>query len=313
MTAGRTVVAGEALIDVIHDGDAVTKRPGGGPFNAARTIARLGPPVSFLGCLSSDADGRRLRELLAADGVALDLALQRDLPTTRAHARLRDGVATYAFEADGTAAVGLMLADVPRMPQDVAALLVGTLGLVFEPIASTLEALTTRADPSTMVVVDPNCRPSAIADARAYRDRLDRVLARSDVVKVSTEDLGWLLPGVSIVEGARALLSHGARVALVTLGAEGALVVTAPHAVQVPAPPAVVIDTIGAGDAFAGGFIAAWLDAGHAPADLDAVEPVVAAARFACTVAARTCERAGADPPTLVELNPPRVAERASR
>jgi fructokinase len=313
MSPPAVVVAGEALVDVIHVAGQVVERPGGGPFNAARTLARLEQPVAFLGCLSTDPDGRRLRELLARDGVALDLVVPSEAPTTRAHAHLAGGVATYEFEAQGTAAAGLTLAAArARMPADVAALMVGTLGLVLEPIAATLEALAARAAARTLVVVDPNCRPAAIADVAAYRRRLDRVLAASDVVKVSTEDLDWLMPGAHAVTAARALLSGRARVALVTLGGDGAIVVTRRHAAHVPAPQALVVDTIGAGDAFAGGFVAAWLRAGHTPDDLAAVDKVAAAAGFACTVAARTCERAGADPPTLAELHQQRTVAPAS-
>jgi fructokinase len=98
----------------------------------------------------------------------------------------------------------------------------------------------------------------------------------------------------------------------VTRGRDGAVVVTRRHAVRVPAPETVVVDTIGAGDAFAGGFVAAWLRAGHTPDDLDALDAVLAAAGFACTVAARTCERAGADPPTLAQLQRQRTEAPAS-
>jgi fructokinase len=304
MSPPIAVVAGEALIDVVHHaGGAPTEHPGGGPFNAARAIARLEQPVGFLGRLSTDANGRRLRALLARDGVALDLAVPTRDRTTLAHAWLRGGVATYEFDAAGTSAPGLTLADArDRMPADAGALVVGTLGLVLEPIASTLEALVADAAERTLVVVDPNCRPAAIRDEAGYRARLDRILARTDVVKTSEEDLAWLAPGVPPEAAARGLLARGARVALVTLGAEGALVVTREGTVAVPAPPARVVDTIGAGDAFLGAFVAQWLHAGLERDRLARLEPVTDATRFACAVAARTVERAGADPPRRAEL-----------
>ena len=65
-------VIGEALIDlVVDEAGAVVARPGGGPFNTARTLGRLGVETTFLGRLSGDRFGRTLRERLAADGVAL--------------------------------------------------------------------------------------------------------------------------------------------------------------------------------------------------------------------------------------------------
>jgi fructokinase len=304
MSPPLAVVAGEALIDVVHRDDGTrTEHPGGGPFNAARAIARLEQPVGFLGRLSTDAHGRRLRALLSDDGVAPELAVPTHDRTTLAHAWLRGGVASYEFDTAGTSAPGLTLADArARMPARAGALVVGTLGLVLEPIASTLEALVAQAAESTLVVMDPNCRPAAIRDERGYRARLDRILARTDVVKTSEEDLAWLAPGSAPEAAARGLLERGARVALVTLGAAGALVVTRDRTVAVSAPPARVVDTIGAGDAFLGAFVAWWLQAGLEPDQLSRLEPLTAATRFACAVAARTVERAGADPPRRSEL-----------
>jgi fructokinase len=173
---------------------------------------------------------------------------------------------------------------------------------VLEPIATPLEELVAGAGDRTLTVVDPNCRPAAIRDPHAYRARLDRLLAHADVVKVSEEDLAWLAPRVALEAAARRLLDRGTRVALVTLGGDGALVVSAERAIAVPAPPARVVDTIGAGDAFVGAFIACWLQAGREPDDLRQTEYVLDATRFACAVAARTVERAGADPPRRAEL-----------
>ncbi len=66
------VVCGEALIDMIQNGDGTQRAaPGGGPFNTARALARLGVPTAFLGRLSEDRFGRELSELLIADGASL--------------------------------------------------------------------------------------------------------------------------------------------------------------------------------------------------------------------------------------------------
>jgi hypothetical protein len=55
----------------------------------------------------------------------------------------------------------------------------GTLGLVFEPMATTLEALVDPIDDDTLVALDPNCRPSTIDDPAGYRGRLERLLPRT--------------------------------------------------------------------------------------------------------------------------------------
>jgi fructokinase len=150
--------------------------------------------------------------------------------------------------------------------------------------------------------VDPNVRPWVIDDPAGYRARLDRVVARADVLKVSEEDLGWLSPELAPEAAARALLARGPAVVLLTRGGDGALVVTPGGETAVPVPPVDVVDTIGAGDAFAGGFLAWWHGRGLTRAELADAGRVVEATRFACLVAARTCARAGASPPYLREL-----------
>jgi fructokinase len=128
------------------------------------------------------------------------------------------------------------------------------------------------------------------------------VLARTDVVKVSEEDLAWLEPQRSGAAAARMLLQAGPRVVLLTRGPDGVQVVTGAGDVPVPAPKVVVADTIGAGDAFGGGFLAWWRSQGLGRDELANQDAVVEAARFGALVAARTVERPGASPPFLHEL-----------
>jgi fructokinase len=305
MEAGVIVVGGEALVDLVvrGDDDALAGHLGGGPFNCARTLGRLEQPVAYLGRISSDRFGARLREQLRADGVRLDAVVATDDPTTLALAELdAGGGASYRFYVDGTSAPGLTPTDTRGVLEGAAILLVGTLGLVLEPMATTLEALVDAAPADTLVALDPNCRPVVIDDPAAYRARLSRMLARTDLVKASEDDLAWLSPGDSPADVARALLAQGPAVALVTLGGAGALVVTGADAVEVPAPAVDVVDTIGAGDAFGGAFLADWLRRGLSRAELADVDAVVEATRFACAVSALTCARAGASPPRLSEL-----------
>jgi fructokinase len=300
------VVAGEALFDlVLEDTEELRAHPGGGPFNTARTLGRLEQPVGYLGRLSTDRFGTRLRQLLIDDRVQLETVVSTEEPTTLALAELDPaGAARYRFYAAGTSAAGLTPeAALDALPARVEMLHVGTLGLVLEPTAAAVEAVVERLAGRALVAVDPNCRPSIIADEAGYRARLTRVLAHADVIKVSDEDVAFLDPGRPPVEAARALLEGGAAAAVLTRGAEGAVVVTAHAEVAVPAPRVTVVDTIGAGDAFGGGFLAWWRRAGHGREQLADLGQVVEATRFACLVAARTTERAGASPPTLEELD----------
>jgi fructokinase len=297
------VVAGEALIDLIVAGDGgVRAVPGGGPFNTARTVARLGVPCSFLGCLSTDRFGQRLRLALADDGVDLDAALTSDAPTTLAVAELDErGAATYRFYLEGTSAPAL--AEGARLPTPgVDALHVGTLGLVLEPVATTVERLAGDLPEEVLLMVDPNCRPAVIRDQPAWRRRLEAILARADVVKVSGDDLDFLLPGVARERAIEELVERGARVVLSTDGAGPVHVRASSLSLQLPVKQVSVVDTVGSGDAFGGGFLAWWIRNGLGRAELADPELLRTAVAEAVEVAALTCQRPGADPPTFAEL-----------
>ncbi len=300
------VVGGEALVDLVpHAAGELRAHAGGGPYNTARTLGRLGQEVHYLGCLSEDGIGKLLRARLVEDDVQLDTVVETPLPTTLALAELDErGAATYRFYTEGTSAPALEPeAALNALPERVDFLHVGTLGLVMEPTASALQAVVERVADRALVMVDPNCRPTFIPDADAYRASLTRTLRHAHVVKVSGDDLEFLSPGAELAGAARELLADGPSVALVTLGGDGALVVTADSEYTVAAPKITVVDTIGAGDAFGGGFLAHWARAGLTRDALEDAEAVRAATRFACVVAARTCERAGASPPRLSDLD----------
>ena len=296
------VVCGEALIDQLPSPNGRQREtPGGGPFTTARALARLGIPTQFLGRLSTDAFGQQLRDLLAADGADLSLTSFGPEPTTLAIAEVgADGHAAYRFVIDGTSGSNLTRQMVPAMfSPDVKALHVGTLGLVFEPVATTIADLVEREHRKRLVMVDPNIRPSAVPN----RSRLDRILAQSTIVKASDADVTWLYPELDLQSAARALLARGPALVVVTLGSQGAFGVCSGTQVRAAAPSVDVVDTIGAGDAF-GAALLAWLS-DHDRLDrhlhLDADE-LRAALEFACLVASITCTRAGANPPWRSEL-----------
>jgi fructokinase len=299
------VVAGEALVDRIVGPDGPTvETPGGGPFNTARTIARLGQPVAFLGCLSTDSHGAELRRRLGIDGVDMSFVVATDAPTTMATAEIdAHGGATYRFETIGTSAslldgqaVDAALATRP------AALHVGSLGLVLEPIAATLARAVAHLEPGTLLMVDPNCRPAAITDRDAYLDRLLNVFRLADVVKASREDLAYLWPETSSTDATDSLLGLGVRVVLVTDGSGPVRCTTAEVAFEVPVPEVDVADTVGAGDAFGGAFLARWTERGLGRDGLADETALREAVSLAIEVARLTCRRQGADPPHRREL-----------
>jgi fructokinase len=301
------LVAGEALIDLLVQPDGrVTAVPGGGPFNTARTIGRLGGEVAFLGRLSTDRFGQRLRAGLAADGVDLRFVESTDDPTTMAIAQLdEDGSATYRFLTEGTSAPGLSAsaaaAAFGSMP---VAVHVGTLGLVLEPMADILaEALDSGG--TSIEMVDLNIRRAALKDAGAFQGRLDRVLAAADVIKASVEDLDFVFPGIEPTAAATSLTSpHGATV-LVTDGARAVRIVSPDCVSDVRVPQVDVVDSVGAGDAFGGAFLAWWIERGLGKGELGDADALMDATTRAIEVASFTVQRAGADPPRRSEAGWP--------
>jgi fructokinase len=306
------VVAGEVLVDLVVRADGVVDaRLGGGPYNTARTLARLGVSTTFFGGLADDRFGRLLRRALDAEGVAIGVPGPSAAPTTLALVDLdQAGVASYAFYLTGTAAADL---DYPPLAAAFAAILaqaraavavhVGALGLVMEPIGSAVERLVLAdVPPDALVMLDPNCRPGAIADRAAYLGRIGRIAARADVVKASVDDLAYLYPGSTAAEAAELLLAGGSALVLVTDGPRPARAFLPGAVLAVEVPAVNVVDTIGAGDAFGGGFLAWWSANGLTRSDLKRPPLVRTAVQAAAAVSAATCGRPGADPPTLAEL-----------
>lgn len=311
------VVAGESLVDLIVDpAMRLTAIPGGGPFNTARTLGRLGSDVAFLGRISSDRFGTEARARLAADGVRLDHVQATDDPTTLAVAELDEaGLATYRFYVRGTAAAGLAEAALPAvLAAHPTAVHVGTLGLVLEPLASTIDALVARLDETVLVMLDVNARPTATVEPQAYRARVARLLARADVVKVSVEDLAFLHPDLDPAAALASVAASGRAAVLRTDGGQPLAIAVGDERLDLAVPSVPVVDTVGAGDAFGGGFLHAWVRdadggddaAGGSRAGLRAglrdIEAVARAAAVGIRVAALTVGRAGAEPPFASEL-----------
>ena len=292
---------------MIHNDDGTQRAaPGGGPFNTARALARLGVPTAFLGHLSTDEFGSELATLLEEDGASLQYTTIGREKTTIAVADVdSEGLAEYQFLIHGTSAPNLTPEMIPNdFGPDVSAIHLGTLGLVLEPMAETLEGLAEREHGRRMLMLDPNVRVG-LSPETEYRDRLHRVIAESSLVKASDADLAWLYPGLEYENAAERILDKGVSVVVVTLGADGAFGAHGDVRIRVPAPQVHVVDTIGAGDAF-GAALLAWLH------DHECIGPELRlneselseALAYACLAAAITCTRAGADPPRKWELVP---------
>jgi fructokinase len=297
---------GEALIDVIVDvdGDVTAAAIGGAPLNTARTLARLDVPVSFLGGVSADAFGRRIMRMLQADGVGYALKEPMSAPTTLAIAELDDhGAASYRFVFDGTSATLVSPADaIAAVRSDCTVLHVGTLALVLEPLAMATRAVIEAAPASQIVMVDPNCRPAVMTGSIVFQETLAAVLERADVVKVSGDDLAFLYPGQRPATAAEQIHMRTGATVLFTDGANAVEVICAGGKQVLPVPAVPVVDTVGAGDSFSGGFLAHWVRQGWGREELQELDKVVEAADFGIKVAGITCQRAGAEPPFSAEV-----------
>ncbi|MCA0907313.1 carbohydrate kinase [Ruegeria marisrubri] len=303
---------GEALIDMISEPTAsgaigFVPHTGGAVLNTAVAMGRLGVPVGMLTGLSSDMFGQQLIDALKASHVDTTHVIVSDRPTTLAFVQLSDGHASYSFVDENTAGRMLLPEDMPDQLPAVSALYLGGISLACEPCADAYAALLDRHGSDRAVMLDPNIRPDFIKDQTRFRTRLNRMISRADIVKVSDEDLDWIIPGAeSEAAKASVLLQAGPSVVIVTRGSDGAHGYLADGSeVSVPVKPVEVVDTIGAGDTFNAGVLTELSRAGHlTKSGLRGltVESLQAAMELGADVAAVTVSRAGAEPPWAHEL-----------
>lgn len=302
---------GEALIDMLPrtstEGEACfAPYAGGAVFNTAIALGRLGAPSAFFSGVSNDMLGDILAETLAASQVDTRFLARSDRPTTVAFVKLVNGQATYAFYDEATAGRMLATADLPDLPPEVQALFFGGISLVNDPAASTYEALQARECGARVTMIDPNIRPGFIAGREAeYRARIERMIARADIVKLSDEDLHWLEGPGELTALARGILAKGPKVVFITEGASGARAVTDSQDIFVAAQKVTVVDTVGAGDTFNAGALAALHRAGalsKAGVARLSDAALTDALGLGTRAAAVTVSRAGANPPWANEL-----------
>jgi len=298
------VVAGEALIDLVPQGAGALAglKPalGGGPYNTAVALGRLGSPTAFCSRTSHDAFGEALLDGLREAGVDVSAVQRGAEPTTLAVATIDgNGSAAYSFYVEGTA--DRLFAAPEALPAGTRAVSFGTCSLVLEPGATAYESLLrTAAAQGVFTALDPNIRAGLIPDADAYRARFTSWLPSVSLLKLSEEDALWL--GGS----PREWLAAGPAAVVITHGGDGLTAFTRDGAVYpVPGEKVDVVDTIGAGDT-----VNAALLHGLAAQDALSCEALdglgadgwTRLLRFAARAAAITCSRAGAEPPYASEL-----------
>jgi fructokinase len=303
---------GEALIDMIPaplaaGGDGFAPHPGGAVFNTAVALGRLGAEAGLLSGISEDLFGARLLAALEESRVATGLLICSKRPTTLAFVQLADGQASYAFFDEESAGRMLTPGDMPALPAQVSCLFFGGISLASLPCGDAYAALLASQAGDRPVMLDPNIRPRFIVEETAYRARLARMLARADIVKLSDEDLDWLVPGDLPPEEKIARLAEvPPPLTLITRGRQGATAHRRDGSqLFVPARPVRVADTVGAGDTFNAGFLASLQSQGALTRSAIATlsdKALTQALTLATRAAAETVSRPGANPPWAGEL-----------
>ncbi len=302
-------VLGEALMDCIAQPDGrLLPLMGGSPFNMARAAALRGARVAYLNPLSTDLFGQGMAQLLLRDGVSLPGGSSR-LPTSLAVVQVTDGQPSYGFYREGIADRDYSVDGIVallRQQERPGILHTGSLLLIPPEHSKIVAILKAARELGWTISVDINLRPKVAGDLAQYVQALRDIIALTDWLKASDEDLETMgFAKVAIGESARLVheLRAGtpagalSRVAL-TFGGEGAYLDIEGQHHSLPVPAITVADTVGAGDTFWGNTLADW-----------ALQPEGAATRVASTLelsmkaAAINCTRQGCQPPTWAEVS----------
>ncbi len=300
-------VVGEALVDLVgqRGGRTFAAHPGGSPANVALGLARLGAPVTLTTRLGRDAFGHMITSHLEASGVVVDGGPDPRGNTSLAIATLAAGVAAYDFRIEWD------LAALSPLPIETRCLHTGPLATALPPGGAAVIDLVRRERERGRVTVsyDPNVRPALLGDAKQARPGIEGLVAVSDVVKVSDEDLDWLYPGEPVEAVAGRWLATGPVLVVVTRSGAGVYAVSRRIEVRRPAVPMDLVDTVGAGDSYTSGLLDGLrrgdLVGGQRRDALSTVDEstLVAILDRAALIAAITCSRSGADPPTRSEVD----------
>jgi fructokinase len=298
---------GDALFDIFaEDGGSTSSvrldaRVGGSPLNVAIGLSRLGRKSAYLAKISRDMLGSRIIAHLEHEGVDTSLAIRADNPTTLAIVALdRGGVASYSFYTEGTADRSLMRSELPEeLPAAIRVVHVASYSTALEPTASSLQTLVESQSQRRFISYDPNVRPSIVPDRAVWRERFERLRPHAHLIKVSEEDIAFLVPGSDPLAVAMDWARHGPSLVVLTRGDAGAVGITARGVRNsVPGCKVTVADTVGAGDTFQAALLT-WLGEKQrlereAAAHLSESE-LHCLLSFAARAAAVTCTRRGAD------------------
>jgi aminoimidazole riboside kinase len=235
---------------------------GGSAANVAVALARLGVPVAFIGCIGDDGYGRWVRQDLAREGVDGEgLCYARDAFTAMVMAIVEPGGERLlvVWPPEGGAHTRLCVEDIdPSRIANAAWLHTTGICLRASPVReAVLHAMRRARAASVPVSLDLNLRAELWGMSSEFRACLQSAMELADVVLGNADEEIVPLAGGASVEDSAQLLSGGQRIVVARQGADGALAATPEGIVRVAAFATRIVDTVGAGDAFDGGFIAA--------------------------------------------------------
>src|SRR3982751_836686 len=310
------VVIGEALVDLVGQRGSrmLVAHPGGSPANVALGLGRLGNPVTLMTRLGQDAFGEMISAHLEASGVRVEGRADAGGSTSLAVATLAAGIATYDFRIEWD------IGNLEPLPIETRCLHTGSLATVLEPGRTDVQNLLEHEHQRGRVTIsyDPNVRPALLGSPEEARPGIEHLVALSDVVKVSDEDLEWLYPEREDEDVARDWLGMGPALVVVTRGGKGVFAVTDELEVRRPVTAIDLVDTVGAGDSFTSGLLdglrRADLIGGPRREALAAIDEssLISVLDAASLIAAITCSRPGADPPTRAEVDAAQAAASGS-
>ena len=299
----EVVTIGEPMVLLLAEpgvplGRALTfhRSVAGSESNVAIGLARLGHTVQLQTRLSSDAFGAVIRSALQAEGVAVHAAEDAQRPTgvliRDAHPQRQIGV---IYHRAGSAASAIAIEDLDLEAVAGARVLhiSGITSVLGDsPASAVAQAVRIAKASGTMISFDPNLRRRLCADEDAARI-LAPIVEQADII-LAGDDESTALTGLAGDAAVEELLRRGPQLVVVKRGAAGAWATDGRQRWHQPPMPVQQIDPVGAGDAFAVGFLHGLL-VGH-PIE----ETLAVAARVASMVVTVNNDVDGL--PTVAEL-----------
>ena len=306
------LVGGENLMDMIQidnqNENAIFEAvPGGSPYNLAMAAGRQGVKVGYVTPISKDTNGEQLAQNLLNSNVSL-LGPRVTAPTSLAMVHIDDGIPSYSFYREGTAERLVTLDSLSKnLTSEVSIFHIGSLALTGGEDALVWEEFVKRTrENNVKVSLDPNVRPSLIAEPDVYRQRIKNLMTEVDILKLSDEDLLWLFNDSADETNALAELEVIARaeILIVTKGSQGSAIFHEKKWHEITSLPVEKLsDTVGAGDTFMASVLA-WVMKQEKLNELALLElnEKKELLNYAAKAAALNCEKQGCNPPWENEL-----------